>query len=409
MQWTLHKYQEESYALYYLNKAKNISDIENASKYFRTPGQNWVYADNKDNIGYTPAVCIPKRNYDGFKIQDGAKDNGKFGECVNLKKLVLKNPKKGWIATANQRISNEKFLSENQYFETPFRSIRIQELINKKDKLAINDFQNMQNDTKNIFFNEWKTVLKNLQNENLSELEKKALNLLIKWDGDSKSKSIEASIFYTLFVKSYNNLFLKYLSTLELEIYDRDWIIPYRAFNFALQNENNELFSKNENDEINSKSNIKDFTQKKWILQSYKDSIKYLSDNFGSNISKWEWGKLHKLNYTHIFGIESKLLGYFFNKGPFKVGGGIFTINPMSFSLREPFEVNNFASERLIFNLANPDLSLETLPSGISGNFQSPHYDDQISDYLNGKYHQIYFSKDKVIENSKYHLVLEPN
>ena len=61
MRWTAYEHYSSIEAIYNLNKAKDINDIERAAQYYKTPGLNWIYADTKGNIGYTPAVCAPSR------------------------------------------------------------------------------------------------------------------------------------------------------------------------------------------------------------------------------------------------------------------------------------------------------------------------------------------------------------
>ncbi len=417
MQWTLHKYQEEDLALFYLNRASTIEDIEKAAIYFKTPGQNWVYADKAGNIGYTPAACIPlRKDYTSFEIQDGSKTSGEWGKCLNMKSLSLKNPIQGWVASANERLSEKEPFISNQFYEASFRKERIQELLEEKEKLDIEDFARMQKDTKNFFINEWKSALKSLDKEKLTKIERVSYDILLKWDGASSADDVPAaSIFYSLWSKAFKNLFLRWMSKEELELFKRDWIMPLRALRLALADENNFLFKDKENKNGNDKGK-KDvgYTQKKWLLESFQESIKFLKNKFGSNIKKWKWGELHKIVYKHPLSSRKSFFNKLFNRGPYPVDGGILTLNPMGFDLldiseHEYFTVNQAASERLILSLEDPDSSLFSLPSGASGNFMSKHYDDQIKDYINNKYRSLYFSRNKVVENSKYHLILKPN
>ena len=63
MRWTAYE-MLETLPFHSLNTAGSIDDIEKAVDDFKCPGQNWVYADKKGNIGYWAAVGIPVR--DGF-------------------------------------------------------------------------------------------------------------------------------------------------------------------------------------------------------------------------------------------------------------------------------------------------------------------------------------------------------
>ena len=147
------------------------------------------------------------------------------------------------------------------------------------------------------------------------------------------------------------------------------------------------------------------------VLLSFKQAISHLEEKLGSDLEGWDWGKIHKLTYEHPLGKLSPLLGFLYNRGPFPVNGGYFSLNPMIWSFlgsKQAYDVYAGASMRYIFDLEDIDSSLRVIPAGISGNFLSPHYDDQIPLFLQGKYRPFVFSRSKVIENTKHRLVLKP-
>jgi penicillin amidase len=53
--------------------------------------------------------------------------------------------------------------------------------------------------------------------------------------------------------------------------------------------------------------------------------------------------------------------------------------------------------------------SLRVIPAGISGNFMSPHYDDQTELWRTGKYRLFVLDRKRVEEDARYTLVMLPD
>jgi penicillin amidase len=50
--------------------------------------------------------------------------------------------------------------------------------------------------------------------------------------------------------------------------------------------------------------------------------------------------------------------------------------------------------------------SLRVIPAGISGNFMSPHYDDQVDLWRHGKYRPFVLDRKSVEEDARYTLIM---
>jgi penicillin amidase len=129
----------------------------------------------------------------------------------------------------------------------------------------------------------------------------------------------------------------------------------------------------------------------------------------GHNIDDWKWGELHTLTFYHPFGKSSPLMGYFMNIGPFPMGGSMATVNPQPYRLSNPWEVYHGASLRYIIDFSNMNNSLRVIPAGISGNFMSPHYDDQTEMWRTGKYRPFVLDRKSVEEDVRYTLTMLPD
>ena len=111
MAWTGNWLTKEIDGLFDLATSKNWSDFSRAVQQFGVPGQNIVYADDQGNIGWRPAVFIPIRKEGSSLIpRPGDDPSYDWSGRVPYKNMpFLLNPKKGFIATANNKTINDSF------------------------------------------------------------------------------------------------------------------------------------------------------------------------------------------------------------------------------------------------------------------------------------------------------------
>ena len=113
-------------------------------------------------MGFLTTGRIPKRNVPemGSFMKDGSTDYYDMKDFLTPEqKIYLKNPKKGYIAMANNKIVEDGFewrFSIHQ--QTTARSYRIQKMITDQikegNKFTFDDIKRMQFDTKDQFLSE---------------------------------------------------------------------------------------------------------------------------------------------------------------------------------------------------------------------------------------------------------------
>ena len=65
-------------------------------------------------------------------------------------------------------------------------------------------------------------------------------------------------------------------------------------------------------------------------------------------------------------------------------------------------------STRRLIDFADPEHSLTILPTGNSGNFGSPHYDDQADMFMKGQYREPRFTPEQIDAHKRHELVFRP-
>tara|TARA_B100000700_G_scaffold263947_1_gene301363 strand:+ start:49 stop:876 length:828 start_codon:yes stop_codon:yes gene_type:complete len=142
------------------------------------------------------------------------------------------------------------------------------------------------------------------------------------------------------------------------------------------------------------------------INYAFINSIKEIENKFGNDWSNWKWGNAHFLTHNHILG-KSRVLDLLFglNIGPFPTGGSDGTPNAGGYSRIESYKQISGASMRRIVDFNNLDSSKVIIPTGQSGLYNSPHYDDQSDLYNDGRYRTTLFSKGKIKQHKNIRLM----
>jgi penicillin amidase len=405
MRWTAYETLQAS-PFIELNTAQSIDDIEKAAAFFKCPGQNWVYADDQGNIGYWAAVAIPIRGgFSGALPVPGWDGKHEWkGYVPTGQQPHLRNPDRGWIATANNKhVGDDYPYPISHYYAMPDRFVRIKEMITAKEKFDTQDFATMQADFYVVLAKEWVPMMLaslSLSGKQFSENEKKAIAALKKWNFVAGTADIAPTVFHATVNEMVKNTFKKRLGEDLYVQYIKNKDVVFNAMRNLIAASESTWF---DDPDTAEKEGVNDI-----IGKSFTEAVVYLNEKMGSNVEDWEWGNLHTLTLYHPFGRSSSLMGYFMNIGPYPMGGSIATVNPQPYKLTEPWEGYHGASLRYIIDFADRKNSRRVIPAGISGNFMSPHYDDQAEMWRTGKYRPFILDRQSIEADARYTLKMLP-
>lgn len=404
MRWTAYEFSDELKGILLINKAKNWDEFLSGVKEFTVPGQNFVYGDIDDNIGYVCAARLPIRsNVSPTLIYNGTTSESDWKGFVPFDEMPkLYNPPQNFIASANNKtIRNYKYHISN-IWEPSSRIERIDEFLTSKEKFSEKDYKKLQNDfispyAKKITpfilnaFNKAKVEDKNL---------KTALELLEKWNFEMDVRSQTPTIFNVFLVKFLQNIFMNEMGKELFNEYIFLANIPYRVMVELLEKGYSSWFDDINTEEVETRDVI--------IRKSLVDALDFLEDEFGSNLATWQWGELHQVRFKHFFSDVNSVIDKVVNIGPFPIGGDGTTVFNTEYSFRKPYENNLGPSMRFIYDFSKPDEFLYILPTGQSGHILSEHYNDMTEKWLTGGYIKIKTDINS-IQNSEYKFTITKN
>jgi penicillin amidase len=400
MHWAGYDPSNELKAVYKLNRAANWEDFREAISNFRSISQNFVYADIDGNIGLNTGGGIAIRKGDGNIIRDGKTDEYDWKSYVPFEQLPFSyNPPEGYVSSANNKTVNEKYpYYVSSDFALPYRINRIRQMLDEKEVFGIEDFKRMINDQHSNYAALLTPFILRLINKtnNLSQSETAALNTLSDWDYDMNKDLVAPSIFEFFRMSFIKNL----LSDDFGEMYDQLTGTEKEYYIYR-------ILKTGPDEWVDDATTPQKETLDDIILKTFKDCIADIIKQYGADISKWEWGNIHKIIIEHPMGSVKLIDRIFrFNSKAYSIGGSDHTVSPYQY--KAGFKIFHGASERHIFNTANWDESLTVIPTGASGIPASEFYLSQTKTYLEGGFYKDAFSENAVKTSARYTLVLKP-
>lgn len=381
-------------ALYKINTAHNWQEFLQGRDEWGAPALNFAFASNNGDIGIAPAGIIPNRQKDcnpNFP-NPGWQNTTQWNGVLPARVLpTIYNPEKGFVANANNPLTDSLPYFISNYWDKSSRIERITDYISNSQSFTIQDFKNLQMDVVSPHSKELMSIILPILSKYSNLMDKKekdVLNIMKKWNFSHSANSIPASVFNTM-----HSFLLKYTFSDELgnSLYNQYlWVesLPTRKLQEIIPQENNPWFDNIKTFETENRDYI--------VFQSYRNAIKYLTIAFNSdNYKTWQWGKIHTLKLKHVFA-ENKLIRPFFTIDPLEMSGNGTTVNMEGWSQFSQFDITLGPSARFIANMSDSLVYL-ILPGGENGDPTSLHFLDQLTLWKNGGYLKILHSNSKVL------------
>jgi penicillin amidase len=371
-------------AVFGMNRARSVAEFAAALQHFAGPAQNLVVADTTGAYAYFCAGKIPRRPWGEQvpTILDGAAPEHAWGGYLSWEEHPsMVSPEKGYIVTANNRVAKTLPRSlAGGFWEPPYRATRIASLLERTRAAGIAGMAEIQSDVVSL---QAAGIVAGLVRPTQAALRepraRQAADLLAAWDFRMAEDSPAAALYHHFYRELVERcirpivesrapgLFVRYLSTLHLAVPAMD-----TAFLTA--------------DPMAFPAGVT-----KTVEACLAAAWGAVEARLGSDPGAWRWGDLHRVSLQHTLGrgrrVASRLLAWLLglNRGPFPRPGDGMTVNLSAFLLTEPFEAAAGPSYRQIVDLGAMEESRWIVAGGVSGDFRSRHYGDQVTLWLSGK------------------------
>jgi penicillin G amidase len=409
LRWSLYSTHNHLRTVLEMNLASNWREFHQGLRFWGFPSQNVVYADVEGDIGYVMPGKVPLRRQGAglFPVPGWNDEHEWMGWITHDELPFLHNPEEGKIVTANNRVvgASYPYLLTGEWLPD-YRARRIHKLLDQASKQTLETHARIQMDTVSIQAGDFLTfALPAMEETSLTnETLRFAVQVLKQWNGDMRADLVAPSLYYGwLFHFSY----LVVHKAVGLELAARLFkssppetfqIDPFLEIAIDLS-----LFwlKRGSPDWVGDIFPL--------LVPALRKTIRLLQREFGANPEKWLWGNLHYVRHEHLLS-RVPGLGRSWKTEDMPVSGDGTTINQADITPQfPPKPVKVIASCRLIMDVGGWDNSLSVLPGGQSGNPASPHYEDGLLDWRDGRYHPLLFSRARIEEATEKIMILTPH
>lgn len=386
---------------YTMSHSNSLVDFKKGAAMLHAPGLNIMYGDSNNNIAWFASGHLYKRK-EGVNtktVLNGASDKDEIIEMLPFDANPQAiNPNWNYVYSANNQPDTIAGILYPGYYLPEDRGKRIVSLLEEKDDWTKEDAMKMIFDVKSSTAPKIiADLVSSFETTDFTENQQKALEALNLWDGTYSSKSNGPTI--------YNRLVYEFLSaTFKDEMkkgFDVFLNTPLQKKMIAFQ------AAKTESvwwDDVNTDAKE---TKKTIVQNAFLNTVSFLENQLGENVSNWTWNKVASVEHKHAIG-EVPALRKYFNVGPFAMDGGNEVINNQLYKIDSTgyYKVHAGPSTRRVIDFSDIESSVSILPTGQSGNVFSPHYKDQAKKYLNGDFVKMILNQ-KEIEKSKNVLIFK--
>lgn len=396
LDWTGFDYFNSD-GFFMINAAKNYAEFMEGAKNIRMSPQNLVYADDKGNIAYRVIGSLPVREKDtGNIIQDGERVSRNWkGNIPDDKYPLVKNPPRGFIATANNKNVKDYPFELNATYAPSYRYENIARMLRDKNGIDVDYAKKMQTDTHTVLSRRIIAIVKKHVKVDMKDaMNKKAYDMLLAWDGNSAIDSAASSIYNTFYVRFAWQTLADELGPELAKEYISERYISMERF-LEMVDKGSSFF-----DDISTptKETVSDIA-----TRAFNETCSLLEIQFGSkDPSLWKWGKIHKIRFDHPLG-QSALLRPFVNYGPLSFEGDGETNNRARFNEVAPPYIADLASApRMVIRFDPKPKAYMMLITGENEYFMSKHNTDMTDAWLR---HDYFCMED---EKAQYSMTMSP-
>lgn len=357
-------------------QAKSVADLLTAYGDNHSPTQNIVMADTQGHIAYKAAGRVPVRSaandIRGVAPSPGWESRYDWTGWMAYADLPADDGKKGWVATANQRITPPNyphFLGQD--WNTPHRFERIEQVLQAKPKHSFKDMQALQNDTLSLSTLTLLPALKATSSQHpLADKAKQTLEgfdghmdankaaplLFAVWTDELTRGLVEPKLGADVFKAQYGKRHFRLLLEHVMQQTNSPWCAPKTCAE-----------------------------QSTAALDRALDRI---AAQHGQTPASWRWGDEHlALSIHKPFGQVPLLRELFSVRVP--SDGDLFTVNVGQYWAGEkylPFANRHAASLRVVYDLSDLEQSQYIYQTGQSGLVWSDNYRNMKDEWAAGKY-----------------------
>ena len=362
------------------NQAQSVAELQQAFAHYHSPMQSIVMADVDGAIAFKAAGKVPVRGADN-DLRGVAPAPGWLarydwqGWLSDAQTPQDDGAQRGWIATANQRITGPDYAHFlTQDWHLPYRYDRIAQLLEARALHDLDSMAAIQTDVTSLATQRLLPALRTAAAQAYHPLAAQTAELLRTFDGRMDAQHSAPLVFAAWADELARGLIVP-------RIGNAGFAATYgkRDFRAALEG----ILARDDGWWCAPRSCAEQ------SAQALERALERLQSAYGSRPAQWRWGRAHPAVSSHRPLGSVAALARFFNVQTPSSGDG-YTVNVGQYNAGDvaggAFANRHAASLRGLYDLADLEQSRFIFQTGQSGNVFSPRYADMRGAWAAGQY-----------------------
>jgi acyl-homoserine-lactone acylase len=414
-----------------LARAADIKEASLAAEKIQSINANFLFADKADIAWQVTGVYPLRKKGTGLLPSPGWSGAYDWAGFVGQNELPgMINPAKGFLATANARITDRAYpFVLSQSWANPGRHNRLHRVLAGHSDHNLSSTFALQQERESSLVTAVQRIYLNSAHTDPVRLEvagwasatrkqnaRQALAMLRKSTPAISENSVDEIIVPAIVHCFTLNTFADELGGPDSALWN-SFLALGRA-SYAAWDDH--LFVQGDQSPFFNLVSTKEIETKAWVLaKSLADAVSLLNVRLGSDNKGQTMGALSQYYFETpssrisqhmpvLRRMGARLASGYYNAGPFPAGGDYTTINVNGFTPGEDFDPWYIPSMRMVVDFSAVEPLFVVNSTGQSGNPASPHYTDGIRLWLNGDYMNMPFGAESIAARYTSVLMLEP-
>lgn len=364
-------------ALYRMNQSTDWPSFYASLSRFQSPQQNIVYADIEGNIAFAAPGNVPVRGSGRgrFPVPGWTGEADWLGYIPFQELPTALNPPAERIVSANNKIVSDDyvhFISDD--WAPPYRARRIFRLLDALSPHTAATSSDIQMDFVSEMARELMPLMTAIAPRNPRAVE--AVGRLARWDGTMSRDGVEPLVF---------NAWLKELNR---AIYADEMGPLFEAVQ-GLRPRFIAYVLKKDRDWCDDQTTTGVETCEDILEGALVRALANLEVMGADGNGVRRWGEVHRARFQHPVLASIPVIGTDLGLREVAADGGNYTVNRAGFriaDIKAPFSDIHGPGYRAVYDLGDLSRSRFVIATGQSGNPFSPHYDDFLSAWSDGRH-----------------------
>ncbi len=372
-------------------RARSAHEFREALRDWRSPTWSFVFADIEGQVGYQCVGRLPIReNWDRGYRPGWDPAHLWTAEIPYDKMPAVSDPPSGWVRSANNRTAPPDFpYPLSGTWSSGHRAMRIRQMLEAQERFSRADFARMQLDTLSLRAVEAVPPLLRLLDGAGDDRVRRAADILRLWNCRMDADETGAAIFETFFNRWSQVVARERFPEMMVGL------IAGAIGGLALTllaGDQAGWFARGRREDA--------------ALAAFRQTLDDLGSRVGPDMAGWTWGRVHTIRLRHVLSGRGDLSALLDRGGDAVRGSGVTVCNT---GYDPNYMASIGANYRLIADLATSPAGLWAVDAaGTSGDPGSPHYCDQLPEWMAGRHHFIPLGHEAIDGAGGERLALEP-